>query len=565
MTYTSDQIRALQHVLSLADQFPIASVNMSLGGGHQTAHCDDDSRKESIDQLRAQDIATIIATGNEDFTDGIGEPACISSAFAVGATTKLDVVPNFSNSSPLVDYLAPGVNILSSVLNGGFEGFDGTSMATPHVAGAWAVMKSHAPEKSVDEIATSFKLTGKPVEDTRNNVTKPRINVRRAALGGEEVDLSLTMTASAEEVNPGDALTYSMTVTNQSTVEATDVVLTVSLPADTQFNSASLTECQHTNGTVSCSLGTFGTQDHRTLTIAVEVMDSANVPLTNTANVTSAQSDFNTLNNEASIQTRVVPEGAYCRLLDLDIPDNNQDGISDILHVPDTTTIQNLRVKLDIDHSWVGDLKATLTHVDSGTSLTLFDRPGLLPGETGNGCAGDNVLAILDDSASTPVESTCGNQAPAITGTLKPEEALSVFTGHTLHGEWRLTITDHAGGDTGKLKEWCVIEPAQFPEIVIAPPPTKGEIQGSDQVDTYNLNVSQSGNYQIVVKGTPQLRISIYNVTDLVTPIATNGAGNEVTDTVQVTLMPGTYQVKIAPLNAQQLGAYTIRAETLND
>ena len=94
--------------------------------------------KSGIDNLLAVGIATVIASGNASFTTGVSSPACISTAVTVGSTTKWDVVSSFSNSGNPVDLLAPGSDIKSSVASSttAFDFKSGTSMATPHVAGA---------------------------------------------------------------------------------------------------------------------------------------------------------------------------------------------------------------------------------------------------------------------------------------------------------------------------------------------------------------------------------------------------------------------------------------------
>ena len=180
-SFTSDQMKGLERVLALSPSLKIASVNMSLGGSKSTTNCDTDSRKAIIDNLRSVGIATAIASGNDAFSDGVSFPACISSAITVGSTTKTDAMSSFSNSSPLVELLAPGSAINSSVPGGGFLAFDGTSMATPHVAGAFADLKETSPGASVTTLLSALQSTGKPITDADNAVTKPRIRVLSAS------------------------------------------------------------------------------------------------------------------------------------------------------------------------------------------------------------------------------------------------------------------------------------------------------------------------------------------------------------------------------------------------
>ncbi len=188
-SFNSDQNAGLDFVLTNAATMKIASVNMSLGGSRRFPDtCDGGSNatmKGLIDQLRAAGVATVIASGNDSFTNGVGSPGCISSAVTVGATSKQDAVAGFSNSSSLVDLLAPGVSILAAYpqvagVNYGAT-LSGTSMATPHVAGAFALLKSAHPTASVQDIEDALKATGKAVLDTKNQLFKPRIRVDLAS------------------------------------------------------------------------------------------------------------------------------------------------------------------------------------------------------------------------------------------------------------------------------------------------------------------------------------------------------------------------------------------------
>jgi subtilisin len=187
LSFTSDQIKGLERVYALRTSFTIASANMSLGGGQSTSNCDSDSRKLIIDNLRSVGIATVIASGNNGFTNALSFPACISSAISVGSTndgssgaTPSDSVSSFSNSASFLSLLAPGRWINSSVPGGGFAEFAGTSMAAPHVAGAWAVMEQRFPSESVSQILSRLQSTGVAITDTRNSITKSRIQVDAA-------------------------------------------------------------------------------------------------------------------------------------------------------------------------------------------------------------------------------------------------------------------------------------------------------------------------------------------------------------------------------------------------
>lgn len=186
--YWSALAAAMDYVYSLSWSYNIAAVNMSLGGGfaNNQAVCDDNMAfmKAAVDNLRSVGVATVIASGNNGFTNGISYPACISSAFAVGASDKFDVPAGFSNSHALLDLYAPGVSIYSAILGNGYSSWDGTSMATPHVAGAWAVLKqayanTWGYNPSVDAIYRAFRDTGYNI--AKNGVSRPRIDVGRAA------------------------------------------------------------------------------------------------------------------------------------------------------------------------------------------------------------------------------------------------------------------------------------------------------------------------------------------------------------------------------------------------
>ena len=144
VAYESDLIRALEHVYSLRNTYAIASANMSLGGANYNAPCDSESPAMTsvVQTLRSAGIATVAAAGNESTINAISFPGCLTAAVSVGSTTKQNQISSFSNSASFLSLLAPGSGITSSVPGGGFGGASGTSMATPHVAGAFAVFEA---------------------------------------------------------------------------------------------------------------------------------------------------------------------------------------------------------------------------------------------------------------------------------------------------------------------------------------------------------------------------------------------------------------------------------------
>ena len=175
--WSSDVIAGLERVYLLRDQHSFASANMSLGEGSFSSTCDLQPYKPIIDNLRSVGIASVVASGNDGSANAMSAPACISSAVSVASTTKTDGVSYFSNVTPFLSLFAPGDPIQSSVPGGGYASFQGTSMAAPHVAGAWAALKQAAPSASVDTVLAALQQSGKPITDFRNGVTKPRIQL----------------------------------------------------------------------------------------------------------------------------------------------------------------------------------------------------------------------------------------------------------------------------------------------------------------------------------------------------------------------------------------------------
>jgi hypothetical protein len=213
--YVSDFLGALEKVYALRNQYKIAAVSVSLGMDRSTPGSCDNERPgftAIINNLREAGIATVVAAGNNSdksssagwtgATNRLMSPACISSAVSVGAIypsnrsgnqtysswrctfnqpIKVDEVACFSNTAPGLSLLAPGFPTETSSLNGSYNlTFGGTSAAAPHVAGAFALLRSKVPQATVPQMLEALRVTGKPVKDFRTGLVTPRIEIARA-------------------------------------------------------------------------------------------------------------------------------------------------------------------------------------------------------------------------------------------------------------------------------------------------------------------------------------------------------------------------------------------------
>jgi hypothetical protein len=120
-------------------------ANMSLGGSGDP----DDAMSTAVDNAVQLGVVFCIAAGNDPMFSSIGSPGTARSAITVGAVDSNDVIAFFSSRGPNTkicsikpEIVAPGVNILSTYLNNSTASMSGTSMATPHVTGVCALLKS---------------------------------------------------------------------------------------------------------------------------------------------------------------------------------------------------------------------------------------------------------------------------------------------------------------------------------------------------------------------------------------------------------------------------------------
>jgi subtilisin family serine protease len=161
----------------------LAAVNLSLGGGIYSGTCDTDPTKPYVDALGALGVVTVAATGNFGLNGtfpGISSPACISTVVSVGATTALGTLASYSNLTAGTSILAPGGLITSSKRGSSYGDLVGTSMSTPIVSAAIALLRQQGTYTTRAQIVSRLTGTG---DEVSNAFGRREIQVDSALLG----------------------------------------------------------------------------------------------------------------------------------------------------------------------------------------------------------------------------------------------------------------------------------------------------------------------------------------------------------------------------------------------
>jgi subtilisin family serine protease len=195
---TGDIDRALQWLYNRRADFPgLTAVNLSLGDGLlYTGFCNttEASTYSKVQQLLNVGIVTVVAAGNESRTTGVSAPACLSNVVTVSALTGgsgADLRASYSNIGPQVNVFAPGT-LTSSIPCDGIAPMAGTSMATPAVSGAIAILRQGTVSDTVVLLEDSGGLV--------TGYTQPSVKLNTAIVGLPGPTGPVTGVASGSQV-----------------------------------------------------------------------------------------------------------------------------------------------------------------------------------------------------------------------------------------------------------------------------------------------------------------------------------------------------------------------------
>jgi subtilisin family serine protease len=185
----SNAIQAIDYARMMKNKgVPLRVLSNSWGGGPYSAVLND-----SIQQARAAGLIFVAAAGNEYYNNDLDPfyPANFEGVVSVAATNYRDDLANFSQyGENTVHIAAPGSDIYSTSLNNSYIFASGTSMATPHVAGALTLLFAHRPELTAEEAIEELYQTGDPLKSLSGlTTTGRRLNLNNLIRGIKPPDL----------------------------------------------------------------------------------------------------------------------------------------------------------------------------------------------------------------------------------------------------------------------------------------------------------------------------------------------------------------------------------------
>jgi subtilisin family serine protease len=427
---TSDAIKCIDYMVSLKNSgVNLRVLNNSWGGGGYSQ-----ALADAIASSEAADLLFVAAAGNDTIDNDVNPhyPSNYENAsvLSVASTDQTDGISWFSHYGlTSVDMGAPGSAILSTTPGESYASYSGTSMATPHVAGAAALVLSINPELSTQELKDLLMNSGDANAALQGvTVAGTRLNVNQALIDADPTPgFKISADPLTQQIEAGQATNYTFTI---GSIAEWDEEVTLEL--STTLGGAYLSSLTARPG------------DEVMLNVETDTNTQwGEYDLT----VTATAGD---IVKEQSVKLMVQPVGlndfTYSSNTSVDIPDNSPVGAVSVINVPDDLTVFGTTADVDISHTYSGDLVVKLVSAQ-GTQVTLQSNVG--------GSNDDIVRSFTSES----------------------------FNGEVATGDWTLQVEDTAAADTGTINGWSLTLSA-IGEVSPQPP------RASFDVETQGLTVN---------------------------------------------------------------------------
>jgi subtilisin-like proprotein convertase family protein len=347
----------------------------------------------------------------------------------------------------------------------GFAPFFGTSASAPHAAAIAGLVISSNPGITPAEVRTALTSTALDIEgpgwdrDTGFGILMANRVLQFTGATPQPFTTAgaATVTPAGDGdafLEPGESASVAIPVTNDGDAAAasTRVQVTTSTPGVT------VTPTVRNYGRIAPGATTTSAP----FTLSLAPTFEAGAPVTLHVKV-SFIGAFSPRSKDVTVQTgqpsATVLDAAYAGPA-VPIPDDSTVGADATVTVSGIGRLSRFTVSVDgtscsadigsttvgIDHTFVGDLVATLTS-PGGQQVVLFANAGL---------DGNNVCqAVFTDSATNSIQDAAPSDAP-FTGQWTPAQPLSVLLGQNGNGVWRLHVEDTAAVDTGSLRAFSL-------------------------------------------------------------------------------------------------------------